>query len=59
MIIRPIRKHMESQFVGLPKKVLFCKKCVMSNQRPRIQFNKDGICGPCVYTEKKKSRIID
>ena len=59
MIIRPIRKHMESQFVGLPKKVLFCKKCVMSNQRPRIQFNKDGICGPCVYTEKKKLRIID
>ena len=59
MIIKPIRKHMESQFMGLPKKVLFCKKCVMSNQRPRIDFNEDGICGPCVYTEKKKLKIID
>ena len=59
MIIKPIRKHMESQFMGLPKKVLFCKKCVMSNQRPRIDFNEEGICGPCVYTEKKKLKIID
>ncbi len=59
MITKPIRKHMETQFKGLPKKVLFCKKCVMSNQRPRIKFNKDGICGPCLYTEKKKSKVID
>ena len=34
MILKP--------FYGLPKKVIFCKKCVMSNQRPRIVFNNDG-----------------
>ena len=56
MIIKPIRKHMETQFKGLPKKILFCKKCVMSNQRPRIKFNEEGICGPCLYTEKKKKK---
>ena len=38
----------------LPKEVKFCKKCVISNQRPRIKFNKDGICGPCEYFEYKK-----
>ena len=27
----------------LPKKVFFCKKCTMSNQRPRIRFNSKGI----------------
>ena len=59
MIINPIRKHMETQFRDLPKKVLFCKKCVMSNQRPRIKFNNEGICGPCLYTEKKKKNIIN
>ncbi|MDA9662813.1 N-acetyl sugar amidotransferase [Candidatus Pelagibacter sp.] len=59
MIIKPIRKHMETQFKGLPKKVLFCKRCVMSNQRPRIKFNKDGICGPCQHTENKKFNLIN
>ena len=38
----------------LPKEVKFCKKCVISNQRPRIKFSKDGICGPCEYFEYKK-----
>ena len=32
---------------NLPKEVKFCKKCVISNQRPRIKFNSEGICGPC------------
>ena len=41
----------------LPKEVKFCKKCVISNQRPRIKFSKDGICGPCEYFEYKKKSI--
>ena len=47
---------------GLPEEVKFCKKCVMSNQRPAstvefkhtmesnkvtLQFDKDGICDAC------------
>ncbi len=58
MIIKPLKKHLETQFIGQPKKIEFCKKCVMSNQRPRISF-KDGICSPCQYTEMKKKNIIN
>ena len=29
-------------YYGLPEEVKFCKKCVMSNQRPRIIFNEEG-----------------
>lgn len=53
---------------GLPAKVVFCKRCVMSNQRPssspelrkkdtRIEtvgFGDDGICDACRYLEIKK-----
>ena len=53
---------------GLPKKVLFCTKCVISNQRPSstvefkskknekkksIFFDKDQICSACRYSEIK------
>ncbi len=51
-----------------PKNVIFCRKCVISNQRPNssvemknkgekkqtIAFNKNGICSACLYHEKKK-----
>ena len=46
-------------YYNLPKEVKFCKKCVMSNQRPRISFDKNGICGPCRYTEMKNKGIIN
>ena len=52
---------------GLPESVKFCKKCVISNQRPSsviefknknnskngINLNKDGICEACEYNEIK------
>jgi N-acetyl sugar amidotransferase len=59
-------------FYGLPKEVKFCKKCVISNQRPNsaveynhtqeskkltINFDKNSICDPCIYAERKKSVI--
>lgn len=37
----------------LPKKVEFCKICVISNQRPRISFI-DGVCSACKHTMNKK-----
>ena len=55
---------------GLPEKVVFCKKCVISNQRPSsvvefknktgknkigINFDKKGICDACNYNEQKKN----
>ncbi len=54
---------------GLPKKVLICKKCLISNQRPSsspefkkknkkipsVGFSLDGICDACKYFEYKRS----
>lgn len=39
------------------KEIIFCKNCVMSNQRPRVYFNSDGICGQCLYSEYKNKMI--
>jgi N-acetyl sugar amidotransferase len=62
----------ESTKYGLPTNVEFCKKCVISNQRPNssveyshtkeskkatIFFDENGICDACNYAEKKKSEI--
>lgn len=53
---------------GLPQKVIFCKKCVMSNQRPTsavefknkpsskkntLNIDEHGICDACRHAEKK------
>ena len=38
---------------NLPKNVVFCRSCVVSNQRPRISFNKDGICNACENVKNK------
>lgn len=53
---------------GLPGKVIFCKRCVMSNQRPvsaiefkhtiqskkaTLNINEDGICDACLHAEAK------
>ncbi len=62
--------HSEKPFVlhGLPEKVIFCKRCVMSNQRPStspelvkkdtridtVGFDDDGVCHACKYLEIKK-----
>ncbi len=58
---------------GLPADVLFCKSCVISNQRPSssvefkhtkdskkqtIVFGADGICDACRFAEQKK-RLVD
>ena len=53
---------------GLPEKVIFCKRCLMSNQRPSSSpelrktssdiktagFSDDGICDACNYYDFKK-----
>lgn len=66
-----IKKKLEA-FYGLPHQVQFCKKCVISNQRPSstiefrnqigekkkvINFNDDGVCSACVYHEEKEKNI--
>ena len=59
---------------GLPAEVKFCKKCVISNQRPNstveyahtkqskkkvIHFDKDGVCDACRLAEQKHEGGID
>ncbi|NLI78366.1 MAG: N-acetyl sugar amidotransferase [Candidatus Riflebacteria bacterium] len=42
---------------NLPEKVVFCKKCTISNQRPRITFDENGVCSACNFAEFKQSKI--
>jgi len=57
---------------GLPREVKFCKKCVISNQRPNsaiehkhtknslketIFFDEEGVCEACLFAEKKHTQI--
>jgi len=42
---------------NLPEEVSFCKKCTISNQRPRITFDADGVCSACRFAEFKGSKI--
>ena len=45
------------EIYSLPSEVKFCKKCVISNQRPRIKFDNEGICSACRFSEYKNSSI--
>lgn len=57
---------------GLPGEVVYCKKCVISNQRPNsaveyehtaeskketIHFDEEGICDACRHAERKTNEI--
>ena len=61
-----------STFYGLPEEVVFCRRCVISNQRPSstvefksnvkekkktIAFRDDGICDACHYQDVKNNNI--
>lgn len=50
-------KTLEKQISNQPKEVKFCKRCVTSNQRPRIVFDKEGVCSACRYSDEKKNTI--
>ena len=58
--------------LGLPEEVIFCKKCVISNQRPSssiefknhqgekkqvIHFDENNVCSACRYHEEKEMNI--
>ena len=38
-----------------PDEVIQCTRCVVTNQRPRIVFDGDGVCSACLYAERKHS----
>ena len=41
------------KFYNLPNEVKHFKLCVTSNQRPRITFDKNGVCSACNFALKK------
>ncbi len=62
----------KTNFLGLPEKVVFCKCCTMSNQRPSsviefknkqteskptLKINDEGVCSACEYQEIKDNKI--
>lgn len=49
---------LDKQIEKLPKDVVFCKNCVVSNQRPRIEFDKNGVCSACQWAYEK-DHVID
>lgn len=66
------KEKLEAKY-GLPTEVKFCKKCVLSNQRPQPTsefkftknspkettfFDEEGVCSACRYAEMKDS-VID
>ena len=62
-------KRLEAKY-GLPERVVFCKRCVMSNQRPAsipefthtperrgakyLHIDEEGVCDACRQAEKKE-----
>jgi N-acetyl sugar amidotransferase len=63
-----MEEKLEAKY-GLPEKVVFCKRCVMSNQRPAsavefkhtinskkvtLNIGEDGVCDACRQAEKKE-----
>ena len=63
--------NLEAKY-GLPQQVAFCKKCIISNQRPNsavefkhtsetkkatISFDENGVCDACKQAERKKTGI--
>ena len=52
-----IKKKDLFKLYNLPKEIKFCKKCTISNQRPRIIFDNYGVCSACNFSIHKKNEI--
>ncbi len=39
------------------RKIKYCSKCLMPNSRPRIVFDKEGVCNACRHAEQKQVGI--
>ena len=55
---RPVIGSVDRQLLTQPKEVRFCRTCVVSNQRPRIVFDEEGICSACRFAHEKY-HVID
>lgn len=56
MRVEPAKRNVREQY-RLPEEIIFCRQCTVSNQRPRISFDPDGICSACRYADYKKKMV--
>jgi len=52
-----VEKKNVQEMYNLPSEVRYCKKCTITNQRPRITFNEEGVCTACQFAQHKNSQI--
>jgi N-acetyl sugar amidotransferase len=52
-----MKKRNLIEMYNLPREIKFCKLCTVSNQRPRITFDSQGVCSACTFAEIKKNKI--
>lgn len=50
-------KTLDQQMFYANTDVHFCSRCVTSNQRPRLEFDKDWVCSACHYAYHKHHEI--
>jgi len=55
---RPFVGGLEKQIPNQNLEVKFCKLCIISNQRPRIVIDDEGICSACRFSYEKYN-VID
>src|SRR5438445_5787056 len=48
---------LDRQLAKRPQHVQYCKWCAVSNQRPRIIFDAEGVCSACRYAYEKHHGI--
>ena len=36
------------------REIMYCRKCITPNTRPRIVFDEEGVCNACRYAEEKQ-----
>ena len=51
-------QSLDKQWEDIPKDIVFCNNCVVSNQRPRTRFTSNGICSACQWAYEK-DHIVD
>lgn len=54
IIIGGLEKQLQTQ----PQSITYCKRCVVSNQRPRIRIDEEGVCSACRFAHEKYN-VID
>ena len=53
-----IKKILDTRHMDSNKTVVYCTRCINSNQRPGLTFDEQGVCDACQYSDLKE-KVID